>query len=106
MIDIGTDSAQPPGMDDERSPTDKLQGIEGADAAALGVGPPPESAPPDAQVDGAEKLVPGADFGLHSATDAKPWFTSLAAESGQAGVDNDPPYAQEPEFPTSDEDPR
>jgi len=106
MIDIGTDSAQPPCMDDERSPAYKLQGIEGADAAALGVGPPPESAPRGAEVDDSENLVPGADFGLHPATDSKPWFTSLAAESGQAGVGNDPPDAQEPEFPTSDEDPR
>ena len=93
-------------MDDERSPADKLRGIEGADAAALGVSPPPESAPPGAEVDDALNLVPGADFGLHPATDDKPWFTSLAAESGQAGVANDPPDAQEPEFPTSDEDPR
>lgn len=106
MIDIGTDSAQPLGMDDERSRADKLQGIEGADAAALGVGPPPESAPEAAEVDGSENLVPGAAFGLHPATGEKPWFTSLAAESGQAGVGNDPPDAQEPEFPTSDEDPR
>jgi hypothetical protein len=93
-------------MDDERSPADKLQGIEGADAAALGLGPPPDSAPPAAEVDDSENLVPGADFALHPATDAKPWFTSLAAESGQAGVGNDPADAQEPEFPTSDEDPR
>ena len=93
-------------MDDERSPADKLGGIEGADAAALGMGPPPDSGPPGVEVDDSENLVPGADFAHHPATDAKPWFTSLAAESGQAGVANDPPDAQDPEFPTSDEDPR
>jgi hypothetical protein len=37
---------------------------------------------------------------------SKPWFTSLAAESDQAGVANDPPDAQEPQFPTDAEDPR
>ena len=93
-------------MDDKRSPADKLEAIEGADAAALGVGSPPDSASLAAQVDDSENLVPGADFALHPATDAKPWFTSLVAESGQAGVANDAPDAQEPEFPTSDEDPR
>lgn len=93
-------------MKDERSPAEKLGGIEGVDAGALGIGPPPESAPEAAELEAEENLVPGADFGLHPATDDKPWFTTLAAESEQAGVANDPPDAQEPEFPTTDEDPR
>jgi hypothetical protein len=91
------------GMDDERS-TDRLGGLEGADAAALGAEPPPESAPEAAQVDDEENLVPGATFGLHPATADKPWFTSLAAESDQAGVANEPPDAQEPEFPHQDDE--
>lgn len=91
-------------MDDERSAADRLGGIEGADAAALGIEPPPASAPEAAQVDDEETLVPGATFGLHPATEAKPWFTSLAAESEQAGVANDPLDAQEPEFPHEDDE--
>lgn len=93
-------------MDDKRSSVDRLGGLEGADAAALGTDAPPETAPPGAEVVDEENLVPGADFGQHPATDDKPWFTSLAAESSQAGVANDPADAQEPEFPTDPEDPR
>lgn len=99
--------------DDRRTPPDgpqaaaeKLGGIEGTDAGALGTEPPPESAPDSAEVDGADNRVPGPDFGDRVATADKPWFTSLAFESDQAGVGNDPPDAQEPEFPTDDEDPR
>jgi hypothetical protein len=90
-------------MDDERS-TEGLGGLEGADAAALGAEPLPESAPTAAQVDDAENLVPGATFGLHPATADKPWFISLAAESDQAGVGNEPLDAQEPEFPHEDDE--
>jgi hypothetical protein len=90
-------------MDDERS-TDRLGGLEGADAAALGAESPPQSAPAAAQVDDEENLVPGATFGLHAATADKPWFTSLAAESDQAGVANEPPDAQEAEFPHQDDE--
>lgn len=90
-------------MDDERS-TDRLGGLEGADAAALGAESPPQSAPAAAQVDDEENLVPGATFGLHAATADKPWFTSLAAESDQAGVGNEPLDAQEPEFPHADDE--
>lgn len=93
-------------MKDERSPTEKLGGLEGTDAGALGIGPRPESAPDSVELERGGDLVPGADFGRHPATGDKPWFTSLAAESDQAGVANDPPDAQEPEFPTPDEDPR
>ena len=93
-------------MEDKRSPVDRLGGLEGADAAALGTDAPPESAPPGARVDAEEQLVPGAGFDDVRRDQAKPWFTSLAAESSQAGVANDPPDAQEPEFPTDPEDPR
>jgi hypothetical protein len=91
-------------MDDERSAAGKLGGIEGADGAALGIEPPPPPAPEAAHVDDDENLVPGATFGLHPATEAKPWFTSLAAESDQAGVANEPLDAQEREFPHEDDE--
>jgi hypothetical protein len=93
-------------MKDKRSAAEKLDGLEGTDAGALGVDAPPESAPPAAQIPDEEHLVPGANFADHPATQDKPWFTSLAAESDQAGVGNDPPDAQEPEFPSRDEDRR
>jgi hypothetical protein len=91
-------------MDDPRASADKLDAIEGTDAAALGTEAPPQSAPDAARVDDAETLVPGADFGRHPATADKPWFTSLAAESDQAGVANDAPDAQEAEFPYGDDE--
>lgn len=90
-------------MDDERF-VERLGGLEGADTAALGAEPPPESAPKTAQADDEEHLLPGATFGLHPATADKPWFTSLAAESEQAGVANEPLDAQEPEFPHEDDE--
>ena len=93
-------------MDEKRSAADRLAGIEGADDAALGVTPPPQPAPEAAEVDDDESLVPGATFGDRVPTESKPWFTSLAAESDQAGVANDPPDAQDPQFPTDAEDPR
>jgi hypothetical protein len=93
-------------MDEKRTEIDKLGGLEGADAAALGVDGPPESAPPAASVDGEEVLVPGASADDRDLTEPKPWFTSLAYESDQAGVANDSPDAQEPQFPTDADDPR
>lgn len=89
-------------MDDRRSTADELGGIEGADDGALGTGPMPESAPPGAEVSDAEHLVPGTGYDDHRPDEAKPWFTSLAAESEQAGVANDPPDAQEPLYPADD----
>jgi hypothetical protein len=89
-------------MDDKRSAVDRLGGLEGADAAALGIDAMPESAPPGAAVDDDEQLVPGAPAD-DARDESKPWFTSLAARSDQAGVANDPPDAQEPQFPTEDE---
>ena len=93
-------------MDDPRSAADRLAGIEGADDAALGITPPPETAPAAAEVDPEEILVPGATHGDRLPTKSKPWFTSLAADSDQAGVANDPPDAHDPQFPTDAEDPR
>lgn len=92
---------------DERRPVDDLGAIEGTDAGALGTAPAPETAPPGAQVSDAEHLVPGASFDDdRHAEESKPWFTSLAAESHQAGVGNEPADAQEPQFPAEDDDPR
>lgn len=67
---------------------------------------PPEPAPLGASVEDSEHLVPGPNFGDRVADEAKPWFTSLAAESDQAGVANDEPDVQEPQFPTADDKPR
>ena len=93
-------------MDEKQADVDKQGGLEGADAAALGVDAPPESASPAATVDGEEVLVPGANAEDRDLSQEKPWFTSLSYESDQAGVANDPPDAQEPQFPTDADDPR
>jgi hypothetical protein len=84
-------------MDDPRSAADRDDAVERASAAALGTTPPPEPVPADAQPPVDEQLVPGATHGDRVADEAKPWFTSLAAESDQAGVGNDTPDAQEPD---------
>ena len=84
---------------DERHVADDLGGLEGADDGALGTAPPPQSAPPGARVSDAEHLVPGANFEQRPHDQAKPWFTSLAAESEQAGVANEPPDRTDPLFP-------
>lgn len=86
-------------MDDKRPSTDALDAIEGADAAGLGLTGTPTSAPPGAQVEDAERLVPGANFAARPPDEAKPWQTSLSAQSEQAGVANDPPDAQPPLYP-------
>ena len=77
-------------MTDRRSSDDELAAIEGADPAALGISEPPESAPPGAAVDDAEEHVPGAAHDGPGRA-VKPWASSLAADSTQAGVANDPP---------------
>jgi hypothetical protein len=106
----GTDSAPPDGMTDHESESATRRtpsgALEGTDAGALGTDTPPTTAPPGAQVDASEHLVPGAKFDQGPKTDAKPWFTSLGAESDQAGVANDDPDAQEPAFPADAESPR
>lgn len=86
-------------MKDMQGKAEALDPIEGADAAGLGLTGTPETAPPGAEVETAEHLVPGATFADRPNTDAKPWQTSLAAESDQAGVANDPPDAQSPAYP-------
>ena len=91
-------------MDDKRSAAERMGAIEGADEGALGLGPPPAPANPEATVDDSEELVPGATFGDRDRTKAKPWFTSLAAESQQAGVGNTSPAAQDPQFPDGDDE--
>lgn len=85
-------------MDDKRRAADGTGALEGADAAALGMDKPPESAPPGAEVEDAEHLVPGAHFADRRPDEAKPWQTTLAYESDQAGVANDPPDAQPPNY--------
>lgn len=92
-------------MDERRSTADELGGIEGVDDGALGTAPAPESAPPGAEVSDAEHLVPGAGYDEHRPDEAKPWFTTLAAESEQAGVANEPGDVQEPRHPPDDEAP-
>ena len=91
-------------MDKDRSTTDRLEGIEGVEDGALGTSPPPETAPPGARVSDAEHLVPGADYDRHRPDEAKPWFTTLAAESDQEGVGNDPADAKEPLYPADDDE--
>ena len=93
-------------MDKRRSSADRLDGLEGADPAALGIDAAPESAPPGARVDDEENLVPGADFDDVRREQSKPWFTSLAAESSQAGVANEPADAEEPHVPPEAEESR
>ncbi len=91
-------------MNDERPKSDRFGAIEGADDAALGQTPPPEPPSPAAQVEDEEHLVPGARFGDRIADEAKPWSTTLAYESGQAGVANDHPEEQDPQFPQGDDE--
>ena len=91
-------------MEERRSAADKLAGLDGTDAGALGTAPPPESAPDAAEIDHEENRVPGASFGDRLPTEEKPWMTSLAAESGQAGVANDPADAKEPDHTPPDDE--
>ncbi len=77
--------------------------IDGADSAAAGTGQPPESAPAAARVDDTEHQVPGPRYDGPGRA-AKPWATSLAAESSQAGVANDAADAQDPQYPDGDDE--
>ena len=81
-------------------------GLEGADPAAAGTGPAPEAAPPGATVEDAEHLVPGATHDGPAVGDAKPWSTSLAYDSEQAGVANDPAADAAARDPLQDDDAR
>jgi hypothetical protein len=86
-------------VNEKQNPVDRLNVIEGADSASIGVGPSPQSTPAGAQAGDDVRLPPGADFDSTPNDARKPWFTSLAAESEQAGVGNDPPEEQEPRYP-------
>jgi hypothetical protein len=90
-------------MHDKRDDVERLDVIEGADAGSLGIDDPPASAPPGARVDGAESHLPGATFD-EPIREAKPWASSLAAESSQAGVGNMPLDEVEPQYPESDDE--
>lgn len=91
-------------MDERRPDEDTPTVIEGADAAALGTAPPTESAPPGARVDEAETHVPGPTFDGPGRTE-KPWSSSLAADSQQAGVANEAdPTADPLQERTADDD--
>ena len=82
-------------MEERRSDDQTADAIEGTDAAALGTGPLPESAPPGARVDAAETHVPGPTFDGPGRA-VKPWSSSLAAESSQAGVENEADATPDP----------
>ena len=90
---------------DERPTDDETPTvIEGTDAAALGTAPLTESAPPGARVDEAETHVPGPTFDGPGRTE-KPWSSSLAAQSPQAGVANEADASPDPleERPADDD---
>ena len=93
-------------MDKDRSVERRPNSIEGADDAALGTTPAPEPAPPGAEVDATERLVPGASFDDTLPTEAKPWSSTLAARDPQAGVANDEPDAQRVDEPLPDAEER
>ena len=90
-------------MDERRADSDGPNVIEGADPAATGIAPAPESAPPGARVDDAAHRVPGPTFDGPD-REEKPWSTSLAAESTLAGVANDDADAQDPQYPDGDDE--
>jgi hypothetical protein len=81
-------------MTDKERQLEDLDVIEGADAGALGIDEPPTSAPPGAAVDAGVTHVPGAPMD-GPGHEAKPWYTSPAAERDQAGVAHAPPGEQE-----------
>ena len=90
-------------MTDGQRGVDDLDVIDGADAGALGINEPPVSAPPGATVDAGQRSVPGPPMD-GPGHEPKPWHTSLAAQSDQAGVGNDPPDAQDAQYPTGDDE--
>ena len=90
-------------MTDRQRQLDDLDVIEGADAASLGIDEPPTSAPAGASVKADETHVPGEPMD-GPGYESRPWYTSLAAESDQAGVANEPPGEQEAQYPTGDDE--
>jgi hypothetical protein len=93
--DPGVNPNRPPIIDRHLPPAEPkrdgpLGSIDGADRAALGLDPGPASAPPGAQVDSSATHLPGPKFGDRPATEDKPWTTSFATESDEAGIGADP----------------
>ncbi|HET8570396.1 MAG TPA: hypothetical protein VFN14_00715 [Candidatus Limnocylindria bacterium] len=77
------DRHQPPAKPQRTGP---MGSIEGADRAGLGIDAEPEPAPVAAQVDPSKTHVPGPAWGDLPATDRKPWQTTLATKSDDAGI--------------------
>ena len=71
----------------ERDEKDRLGSIPGADDAALGLTPTPGLDPPAAEVDASSSLTPAAFDHEAAVRESKPWATSLAYQSPQAGED-------------------
>lgn len=69
---------------------DRKQTHGGTPTPADTLGEPPVPAAPGAQIDDSLHTVPGADFEDRDRGGNKPWSSSLAYQSGQAGVDNQP----------------
>lgn len=95
--DADTERRLPPPrvIDREMPPADPQRGgplasVTGADRAALGLDPEPGLAPPGAEVDASETSVPGPKFGDWPAAAEKPWETSLATKSDDAGIGAEP----------------
>ncbi len=94
--DAKPETDRPPVIDRHQPPVDPkrtgpLGSIEGADHAALGLDAEPASAPPGAQVDPSEAAaLPGPAFGDAPNTARKPWETSLATKSDDAGIGAEP----------------
>lgn len=89
--DRDANDGRPPVIDRHEPPAEpKLTGplgsIAGADRAGLGLDGGPDSAPSGAQVDPSEADVPGPEYGDFPATAEKPWGTTLATKSDDAGA--------------------
>ncbi len=89
--DANRDLDKPRVIDNHEPPADPkrtgpMGSIAGADRAALGVDARAESAPEGAQVDPTETDIPGPHFADHPATAEKPWETSFATKSDDAGI--------------------
>jgi hypothetical protein len=69
--------------------------IAGTDAGALGIGDTQRTDPPHADT-APSRPTPPAGFDPNEARESKPWFTTLAARSEQAGVANDPAEPVDP----------
>lgn len=93
--DTGPETNRPRVIDNHEPPAEPkrsgpLGSIEGADRAALGLDAEADSAPPGAQVDPTEADLPGPKFGDFPASDEKPWETTLATKSDDAGIGAEP----------------